>query len=461
MSLARGFLICVLLLTFHSRLVASPLAFTEDDFKEAQKGAESGDADAQLSLGIMYDLGQGVPQNFTEALKWYRLSASQGNAAAQNNLGVMYLNGSGTSRNFFEGAKWIQMSANQGYAKGEMNLGLLFAKGTGVARNTASAVYWMRKGAEQGDPDAAEKMGEIYAEGQITTWDYIEAYKWLSLAAAQGNSDAIKERDDLAEKMTAQGITEAQRRAAAFVPTKPPAAVNSATASGTGFFVTQDGYLVTAAHVVDGATKIVVKTKHLALGAAVVKVDKTDDLAVLRITGAYPPGALTNRFVLQYNYSKLAAVSPKFRPLPVANSGGAKLGDSVSTLGFPNLEFQGFTPKFTRGEINSLAGFQDDAHHFQISAQIQPGNSGGPLLDSSGAVIGVVQSTLAGTRQLLTTGVAPQNVNYALKSVYLLQFLKSIPGLKLPGSTAAAPTPNRPADWVSDAEDSVAIVLIF
>ncbi|HXS69305.1 MAG TPA: serine protease, partial [Candidatus Polarisedimenticolia bacterium] len=152
---------------------------------------------------------------------------------------------------------------------------------------------------------------------------------------------------------------------------------------------------------------------------------------------------------------------PRFRPLPVANSGNAKLGDSVSTLGFPNLEYQGFTPKFTRGEINSLAGFQDDAHHFQISAQIQPGNSGGPLLDSSGAVIGVVQSTLAGTRQLLTTGVAPQNVNYALKSVYLLQFLKSIPGLKLPGSTAAAPTPNRPADWVSDAEDSVAIVLIF
>jgi TPR repeat protein len=461
MSLARGFIVCVLLLTCHFRLAASPLAFTEDDFKEAQKGAESGDADAQLSLGIMYDLGQGVPQNFTEALKWYRLSAGQGNAAAQNNLGVMYLNGSGTAKNYFEGAKWIQMSANQGYAKGEMNLGLLFAKGTGVARNPASAVYWMRKGAEQGDPEAEERMGEIYAQGEIAAWDYIEAYKWLSLAAAQGDTDASKERDDLAEKMTAQGISEAQRRAAAFVAVKPPSAVNSATASGTGFFVTQDGYLVTAAHVVDGATKIVVKTKYLALGAAVVKMDKINDLAVLRITGAYPPGAMTNHYMLRNNYSKLAAVSPKFRPLTVANSSDAKLGDSVSTLGFPNLEFQGFTPKFTRGEINSLAGFQDDAHHFQISAQIQPGNSGGPLLDSSGAVIGVVQSTLAGTRQLLTTGTAPQNVNYALKSAYLLEFLKSVPGLKLPNSTVAAPAPNQPGEWVSDAQDSVAIVFVF
>ena len=461
MRLARSFIVCVLLLTFHSLLAASPLAFNEDDFKEAKKGAESGDADAQLTLGIMYDLGQGVPQNFTEALKWYQRSASQGNAAAQNNLGIMYLNGSGTSQDNFEGAKWIQMSANQGYAKGEMNLGLLFADGTGVARNSVSAVYWLRKAAEQGDPRAEERMGETYAKGEIVTWDYIEAYKWFSLAAAQGDTDAIKERDDLAEKMTVQGIAEGQRLASSFVPTKPPSAVNSATASGTGFFVTQDGYFVTAAHVVDGATKIIIKTKYLALGTALVKVDKTNDLALLRITGAYPPGALTNHYLLQNNYSRLAAVSAKFRPLPVANSGDAKLGDSVSTLGFPNLELQGFTPKFTRGEINSLAGFQDDAHHFQISAQVQPGNSGGPLLDSSGAVIGVVQSTLADTRQILTTGAAPQNVNYALKSAYLLQFLKSVPGLKLPSATAAAQAPNQPANWVSDAQDSVAVVLDF
>jgi S1-C subfamily serine protease len=143
----------------------------------------------------------------------------------------------------------------------------------------------------------------------------------------------------------------------------------------------------------------------------------------------------------------------------VVDSTSVKLGDTVATLGFPNLELQGSTPKYTRGEINSLAGFRDDSHHFQISAQVQPGNSGGPLLDRSGAVIGVVQSTLADPRQFLTTGVVPQNVNYALKGEYLLRFLRSVPGVALPAAGAGAATP---ADgWVSDAQDSVAVVLTF
>lgn len=462
MKLVRGFSIYVILALCHSLLAAPVFTYNEDDFKEAKKGAESGDAEAQLTLGIMYDLGQGVPQNFVEALKWYRRSAGQGNAVAQNNLGIMYLNGSGTVRDFYEGSKWIQMSANQGYASAQMNLGFLFAEGTGVARNPVYAMYWLRKAAEQGGATAEEKLGEVYAKGEIINSDYVEAYKWFTLAAAQGDTDAMRERDELAKKMSPDGISEAQSQAAAFVPTRAPSAVNSATASGTGFFVTQDGYLVTAAHVVEGASKIVVKGRYLALGAALVKVDKTNDLALLKITGAYPPGSFTNRSLLQS--SRLMAVSAKFRPLRVVNSSDIKLGDSVSTLGFPNLDLQGSTPKFTRGEINSLAGFRDDSYHFQISAQVQPGNSGGPLLDRSGAVVGVVQSTLADPRQFLTTGVVPQNVNYALKSEYLLRFLRSVPGFALPSSNtpmAVSAVPNQTSDWVSDSQDSVAVVLIF
>lgn len=458
-SLGRGFSIFAILALCHSLLAASLFSYNEDDFREAKKGAENGDAEAQLTLGIMYDFGQGVPQNYTEALKWYRQSAGKGNAVAQNNLGVMYLNGQGTARDALEAAKWIQMSANQGYAKAQINLGSLFADGNGVARNPVFAMYWYRKAAEQGDASAEEKLGEIYSRGDIVKWDYIEAYKWFTLAAAQGDSDSMKARDELAEKMSPDGISEAQRRAAAFVPTRSASAAASATGSGTGFFVTQDGFVVTAAHVVEGATKIVVKTKYLAMAAAVVKLDKTNDLALLRITGAYPPGTFTNRSFLQNGSPRLAAVYAKFHPLRVVDSTSVKLGDTVATLGFPNLELQGSTPKYTRGEINSLAGFRDDSHHFQISAQVQPGNSGGPLLDRSGAVIGVVQSTLADPRQFLTTGVVPQNVNYALKGEYLLRFLRSVPGVALPAAGAGAATP---ADgWVSDAQDSVAVVLTF
>jgi S1-C subfamily serine protease len=105
-------------------------------------------------------------------------------------------------------------------------------------------------------------------------------------------------------------------------------------------------------------------------------------------------------------------------------------------------------PKFTRGEINSLSGIKDDARFFQISAPIQPGNSGGPLMDRSGNVIGIIELT---ARNL-------QNVNYALKSAHLLTFLKSISGIALVEPQA---TDAQGVDWVADAQTSIAIVLAF
>jgi uncharacterized protein len=461
MKVVRGFFsVCALLAICQSLTAASIFSFNEDDFKEAKKGAENGDAESQLTVGIMYDLGQGVPQNFAEALKWYARAANQGNAIARNDLGVMYLEGKGTTQNVVEAARWITLSANQGYAKAQMNLGFLYNDGNGLPRNPIYAIYWLRKAAEQGDAAAETALGNVYSKGDIVTWDYIEAYKWFILASAQGDPEATRARDDLATKMTVEGIGDAQQRAAAFVPTKPPNAVDLATGSGTGFFVTQDGYLLTANHVVDGAAKVIVKTKYLALAARIVKVDKTNDVALLKITGAYPPSALTNELLLRGISPRLSPVANTFRPLPILNSGDVRLGDSISTLGFPNPELQGNAPKFTRGEINSLAGFRDDPHHFQISAQMQPGNSGGPLLDHTGAVVGLVQSTLNDARQLLTTGLVPQNVNYALKSEYLLRFLRSVPGVVLKDSPPVVPG-GQPNDWVSDAQSSIAVVLVY
>ena len=276
MRAARGFLsLCILLVISQSLVAASVFNFNEDDFKEAMKGAERGDADSQFSVGIMYDLGQGVPQNYTEALKWYGRSANQGNAAAQNNLGILYLQAQGTPQNFSQAARWFQLSANQGYAPAQMNLGFMFADGKGVLRNPSLAIYWLRKAGEQGDAAGERSLGDIYSKGNIAALDFIEAYKWYVLAAAQGDSEATQSRDELAKKMSPEGITEAQQRAAAFVPTRLSTAVETATGSGTGFFVTQDGYMLTANHVVDGAAKIIVKTKYLLLAARVVKVDRT------------------------------------------------------------------------------------------------------------------------------------------------------------------------------------------
>src|SRR5205814_3668930 len=117
----------------------------------------------------------------------------------------------------------------------------------------------------------------------------------------------------------------------------------------------------------------------------------------------------------------------KFAALPVAASRSMKLGGTVATIGFPNIGLQGFSPKFARGEIGSLSGPQDDSRYFQISVPVQPGNSGGALVDERGNVVGVVSAKLDAAAAFAATGTLPENVNYAVKSGFLLSFLESVP----------------------------------
>src|SRR5213593_2432744 len=106
---------------------------------------------------------------------------------------------------------------------------------------------------------------------------------------------------------------------------------------------------------------------------------------------------------------------------------GVKPGDTVATAGFPNIGLQGFAPKLAKGEIASLSGASDDPRYFQISVPMQPGNSGGALVDERGNVVGVVSAKLSARAALLASGALPENVNYAVKSSFLLGFLESVP----------------------------------
>ena len=115
--------------------------------------------------------------------------------------------------------------------------------------------------------------------------------------------------------------------------------------------------------------------------------------------------------------------------MSVVLSGPVRTGDAVFTLGFPQVQLQGAEAKFTDGSISSLSGIAGDPKFFQISVPVQPGNSGGPLLDASGNVVGIVVSRLDAIGTLLATGSLPQNVNYALKSSFVLPLLESLPGV--------------------------------
>ncbi|MSU42832.1 MAG: serine protease, partial [Pedosphaera sp.] len=169
--------------------------------------------------------------------------------------------------------------------------------------------------------------------------------------------------------------------------------------------------------------------------AKVVKVDKANDLTLLKAEG-------------------------KFVALPVAASRGVRLGATVATVGFPNIGLQGFSPKLTKGEIGSLAGAQDDARHFQISVAIQPGNSGGALVDERGNVVGVVVAKLSQKAAIATTGTIAENVNYAVKSSYLLSFLESLPEVAAKLKEPSAKE-RKFEDVVKSAEQAAVLVLVY
>jgi S1-C subfamily serine protease len=202
-------------------------------------------------------------------------------------------------------------------------------------------------------------------------------------------------------------------------------------AIGSGFFVTKDGYLVTNHHVVKDAGSIEVKYQGAVLPAKVVKVDKENDLAVLKVEGR------------------------NFQPLALSRNDSADLGEAVFTIGFPNIQMQGVEPKYTDGKISSLKGMQDDPSEYQISVPVQPGNSGGPLCDANGQVVGVIVARISDFAVLQASGVMPQNVNYAIKSRHALHLLEEIKDLE-----PAPPAATRPGNVVKTVEDAIAMIMI-
>jgi TPR repeat protein len=381
-----------------------------------RKAAEQGNASAQNNLGYCYANGKGVGKNEAEAVKWYRKAAEQGDASAQFSLGICYANGKGVAKDEAEAVKWYRLAAEQGNASAQFNLGFCYANGKGVVKDEAEAVKWWRKAAEQGLADAQCSLGFCYGNGEGVVKNDVEGYKWALLAAAQGDDNGKKNvsfaesRLSPAQRAEGQRLAQewearhANREADQGAERRPEAAAagDDPKTTGTGFLITRNGYLVTNHHVVEDCGKVRVRTAAGLLDAEVVRVDAASDLALLKVTGT-------------------------FDALPVVSSRSARLGATVATVGFPNIGLQGFEPKLSKGDISSLAGIQDNVRYFQISVPVQPGNSGGALVDERGNVVGVVSAQLSQKAALESSGTLAQSVNYAVKSSYLLSFLEAVP----------------------------------
>jgi len=210
----------------------------------------------------------------------------------------------------------------------------------------------------------------------------------------------------------------------------PPA---KSGASGTGFLLSRSGLLATNWHVVADAKNYSVAFPgwNGTASAEVVVKDVVNDLAILRVTDS----------------TKLATTCPEL-PFQLASSNGVKLGERVSTIGYPLTPMLGSNPKFSEGVVSSKSGWQDDPRSLQISAQVQPGSSGSPLFDSDGNIIGIVVATLDAAKVYQLASAIPQNVNYAIKADYLLSLVAMLPGDSLASRTTPF-SPERAAQCVA------------
>jgi uncharacterized protein len=179
--------------------------------KEFLFEANAGNAEAQFELGNMYKYGEGVPEDYVEAVKWWRLAAEQGYGFAQNELGHTYIRGIDVPKNDFEAVKWFRMSAEQGSTNSQYNLGQIYEFGSWVIEDDAEAAKWYRLAADQGYFPAQLRLGIMYAKGSGVAEDYVLAYMWWNLAAAQGNESARENKKTIQERMTREQIAEAQK----------------------------------------------------------------------------------------------------------------------------------------------------------------------------------------------------------------------------------------------------------
>jgi len=208
-----------------------------------------------------------------------------------------------------------------------------------------------------------------------------------------------------APNKSSMSVEPATREAPPVGETRPssgttPTVRASPDASGSGFVVTTDGYVVTNRHVVSGCRSITIRrdSAHVFL-ANVVASHPRDDLAIVRADTTFD-------------------VVAAFR-----TGGPIRPGDDVVAVGFPLAGLLADEPSVTTGSVSALAGIHNDPAVLQMSAPVQQGSSGGPLFDGGGNVVGIVVTKLNARIVAEETGDLPENVNFALKGERVRAFL--------------------------------------
>lgn len=420
-----------------------------------EKAAERGNANAQYELGVMLLRGEGgLDKDEGRAVAWLEASAEQGNASAQHDLGLLLLDGSHVSKNTPKAANLFQKAAAQGRTDSMMMLGFLVAEGEGVpadivkaealwaraaekdeseyayilgwlysqgttvARNSARAVEWWKLAAANGHSRAQQMLGMKYGNGEGAPQDSVLAHAWFNLAAsdnkyAEAAASAVVNRKIAERRMSSAEVAEAQRVSSNWKvgqvlaresglagggkqPGSPGSLAKKST--GTAFILNAAGNAITNHHVVEGCTEVRVEGRD-----GVVKVvtsDVVNDLAQLHI-----PGVPVAQATIASDPAKL------------------RQGEDIVVFGFPLNAVLSSGGNLTPGVVSALTGLGNNTNQIQITAPIQPGSSGSPVINKKGEVVGVVAMKLSDSKMAKATGQVGQNVNFAVSGQTLKAFL--------------------------------------
>lgn len=236
--------------------------------------------------------------------------------------------------------------------------------------------------------------------GQINRPRYDGGFYVLTVA-----NDGMKEATVDAAALSLYEFVENESQITEYLPDQPSGRGSGWKGNGSGFFIDESGLLATNYHVVDGMEAIEVtfvrNGEPESYPASVVMSDKQNDLSILKIESSQ----FTPMSSIPYNFT----------------TNVKDTGSEVFTLGYPIADVMGEEVKFTDGKISSKTGIQGDVTVYQISVPIQPGNSGGPLFDNQGNLVGITSSGL--NRDYFKS----ENVNYAIKSSYLKNLIDNLP----------------------------------
>jgi TPR repeat protein len=339
-----------------------------------KQAADQKDPLGMLWLGAFYEGGKaGLPQDNLVALDWYKKAGELRETSAMVSAGRIYALGLGVTADGTEALRWFRLAANLGNYRSYTWIASVYEFGRGgIAKNLSLAYSWY----------AAVPANALANDVKAATEGKERLAKVLSQA----------ERDEAAKQSKVVVVNELLNRMGAI-----PAGGSVATASrkgvyGSGVVVSRNGDILTNDHVIQNCANV--RIQPTGAEVKVIAKDAKNDLALLRMEGSRIPA------------------------IKLRTGRGIRLGDDLVVVGYPLRGLLSSGPIVTTGIVNALSGFNDDTSAFQMSATVQPGSSGGPVVDSYGLLVGIVRA------RLLPGGpISAQNVNFGINLATVSGFL--------------------------------------